>query len=241
LASLGLANGEVGQLLPVAALAPALRARGLLVHTDAAQAVGRVPVDVRTLDVDLLSVSSHKLGGPVGVGALWVRRGVTVRPQHTGGPQERDRRAGTEPVAAIVGFAAALTAATRTLAEDAARIAALRDRLWDGLAARVPQAERNTPPQDALPNTLNVTFPGCPGESLLVLLDLAGIAVSLGSACAAASPEPSHTLLAMGRDREAARRSLRLSLGPTTTADEIERVLAVLPGLVADVRARAAA
>jgi len=242
LVSVGLANGEVGSLAPVEEIAAGLAGRGVLLHTDAAQAAGRVPLDVRALGVDLLSLSSHKLGGPPGAGALWVRRGVRLAAQLTGGPQERGRRAGTENVPAIIGFGVAARLARVEQADVATRTAALVERLWQGLRSSVPDVLRNGPAAaPRLPNTLNLSFPGCAGESLLVLLDLAGIAASLGSACAAGSTEPSHVLRAMGRERAAARAGLRLSLGPTTTAADVDRVLAVLPDLVRQVRAGAAA
>jgi len=242
LVSVGLANGEVGSVAPVGAIAAALRGRRLLVHSDAAQAAGRIPVDVAALGVDLLSLSAHKMGGPAGVGALWVRRGVELAAQATGGPQERGRRAGTESVAAIVGFGVAAELARAELAAHAAAAVGLVERLWTGLCARVPGVVRNGPAEGPrLPNTLNVTFPGCAGESLLVLLDLAGVAVSLGSACAAGAAEPSHVLLAMGRDRDAARSGMRLSVGPSTTTADIDRVLELLPVLVAQARGEAAA
>jgi cysteine desulfurase len=241
LVSVGLANGEVGAVAPVAAIAEGLRGRGMLVHTDAAQAAGRLAVEVRALGVDLLSLSAHKLGGPAGVGALWVRRGVGLQAQLTGGPQERARRAGTENVAAIVGFSVAARLARAEQVRTAAVAGALIDRLWEGLRACVPDLERNGPVTGPrLPNTLNVHFRGCSGESLLILLDLAGIAVSVGSACAAGAAEPSHVLRAMGREA-AARSALRFSVGPSTTPADIEHVLAVLPGLVRQVRSGAAA
>jgi len=242
LVSVGLANGEVGSIAPVAEIARALAGRSVVVHTDAAQAAGRLPLDVGALGVDLLSLSAHKLGGPAGVGALWVRRGIAVAPQQSGGPQERGLRAGTENVAGIVGFGVAAALARAELDAAAAHMAALTERLWAGIRGRVPVAVRNGPlGGPRLPNTLNVSFPGCAGESLLVLLDLAGIAVSLGSACAAGAAEPSHVLLAMGRDTEAARGALRLSVGPGTTPGEVDRVLDVLPRLVAQVREQSAA
>lgn len=241
LASVGLANGEIGVVAPVTEIAGALRPRGVLLHSDAAQAVGRIPVDVGALGADLVSLSSHKVGGPAGVGALWIRPGTPLRPLATGGPQERGRRAGTEPVAAIAGFAAATAAVVADLPRESARQAALRDRLWHGLRARLPDVVLHGPVDGPrLPNTLNVGFPGCAGESLLVLLDLAGVAASLGSACAAGSPEASHVLLAMGLDTEAARSGLRLSSGPDTTAGEIDAVIDLLPRLVAQVRQVAA-
>ncbi len=242
LASVGLANGEVGSVAPLTEVTGGLRARGVLVHTDAAQAVGRLPVDVGALGVDLLSLSAHKLGGPAGVGALWVRRGVRLHAQVTGGPQERSRRAGTENLAGIVGFGAAARVARARLAGSAAAAEALVDRLWNGIRRALPEARRNGPATGPrLPNTLNVSFPGCAGESLLVLLDLAGIAASVGSACAAGAAEPSHVLRAIGRDAAAAREGLRLSVGPTTTAADVDHVLEMLPRLVAQVRTGAAA
>jgi cysteine desulfurase len=242
LVSLGLANGEVGSIAPVAAVTRALAGTGVAVHTDAAQAAGRMPVDVRTLGVDLLSLSAHKLGGPTGAGALWVRSGVSLVPTATGGPQERDRRAGTENVLGIVGFGAAARAARVELEVAAARMAELRDRLWTRIRSALPDAMPNGPTDEPrLPNTLNVSFPGVAGESLLVLLDLEGVATSLGSACAAGAPEPSHVLRAMGRSDTEARTGLRLSLGPSTTVDEVDRVAAILPRLVAQVRAGRAA
>jgi len=240
--SVGLANGEVGSVAPVATIAAALRPRGILVHTDAAQAAGRLPLDVSALGVDLLSLSAHKIGGPPGVGALWIRRGVALIAQLTGGAQERGRRAGTENVPGIVGFGVAARLALAERAASAAASEALVARLWSGIAARIPHAVRNGPTSaPRLPNTLNVGFPGCAGESLLVLLDLAGIAASLGSACAAGSTEPSHVLLAMGREREAARGGLRLSFGPGSTDADVDRLLDVLPRLVAQVRGGVAA
>jgi cysteine desulfurase len=242
LVSVGLANGEVGSVAPVVEIAAALGGRDVVVHTDAAQAAGRIEVDVAQLGADLLSLSAHKLGGAMGVGALWVRRGAVVTPQTTGGPQERDRRAGTENVVGIVGFGAAARAARTGLDEAARRMTSLRDRLWDGIRAALPDAVPNGPLDGPrLPNTLDVTVPGVAGESLLVLLDLAGVAASLGSACAAGAPEPSHVLKAMGRTDADARNGLRLSLGPTTTADEIAYVVETLPRLVAQIRAGKAA
>jgi cysteine desulfurase len=242
LASVGLANGEVGTVAPLAVIAAAIEGRGVLLHGDAAQAAGRLPIDVRALGVDLLSLSAHKMGGPPGIGALWVRKGVRIRAQLTGGPQERERRAGTENLAGIVGFGVAARMARARQVDEATAAGRLVEQLWQGLRAALPDVVRNGPASaPRLPNTLNVSFPGASGESLLVLLDLAGIAVSVGSACAAGAAEPSHVLAAMGRDADAARGGLRLSVGPTTTAADVDRVLAVLPALVAQVRAGVAA
>jgi cysteine desulfurase len=225
----------------VPSLAALAHAGGALVHTDAAQAVGRIGVDVRALDVDLLSCSAHKLGGPTGIGVLFVRRGVEVEAQVRGGPQERGRRAGTENVIGIAGFGAAARVAREGRSDLATRVAALRDRLWQGIRELAPETIRNGSDVAALPNTLNVTIPGVPGESALVLLDVAGIAISIGSACAAGAAAPSHVLLAMGRDRTAARSGLRFSLGWTSTAAEVDRCLEVLPGVIARIRSGRAA
>jgi len=242
LVSVGLANGEVGSVAPLEAIAAALVGRGIVVHSDAAQAAGRIPIDAGRLGMGLLSLSAHKLGGPTGVGALWARRGCALHAQASGGPQERGRRAGTENVAGIVGFGVAARLARAELAATSARTAALRERLWTGLRAALPDIVLNGPAgEPRLPNPLNVTIPRCEGESLLVLLALEGVAASLGSACAAGGAEPSHVLQAMGRNEADARSGLRLSLGPTTTDAEIDRVVAVVPRLVAQIRRGAAA
>jgi cysteine desulfurase len=242
LVSIALANGEVGAVYDVPRLARLAREAGALVHTDAAQAAGRLRLDVAALGADLLSLSGHKLGTPPGCGALWIRPGVSIRPALYGGPQERDRRAGTENVLGIVGFGAAAELAARELPEAVARMRRLRDLLWTLLCEALPDVERNGPDGDsALPNTLNLTVPEVAGESLLVRLDLGGVAASLGSACAAGSPEPSHVLLAMGVSRERARSGLRLSLGPETTEDEIRRGAAVIVDAVRQIRRGAAA
>jgi len=204
------------------------------------QALGKVAIDLR--DVELCSLSAHKIGGPTGVGALWVRRGLGIEPLATGGPQERGRRAGTENVAGIVGFGAAARIARLEVEASRSWVATLRDRLWAGIRTTLPDAVLNGPATaPRLPNTLNVTVPGVGGESLLVLLDLEGIAASLGSACAAGSAEPSHVLRAMGRSDAEARSGLRLSLGPTTTEDDVDGVVRVLPRVVAQIRAGRAA
>jgi len=242
LVSVALANGEVGTVVPLGSIVASLGTARPLVHTDAAQAAGRLPIAVRELGLDLLSLSSHKLGGPAGVGALWARRGVSLTPLVTGGPQERGVRAGTENVAGIVGFGVAAEIAGRDLERSVTHMQRLGDILWELLRTRLPDIVRNGPGSgQRLPNTLNVTVPGCAGESLLLLLDLAGVAVSTGSACAAGAPEPSHVLLAMGRDSETARAGLRISFGPATTVGEIERVADALPAAVRQVRAGAAA
>jgi cysteine desulfurase len=230
--SLMLANNETGNRYPVAEIAREARARGWLIHTDATQAPGKIPFQIKDLHVGLLSISAHKLYGPTGAGALWVRGGLELSPLQVGGHQERGRRGGTEGVAALAGFGAAAALAAARQPEDAARMAALRDRLWAGIAALEPAAACQTALEAALPNTLNVRFAGVDGESLLINLDLEGIAASAGSACSAGSLEPSPVILAMGVAPAAARGSVRFSLGRHTTQDEIDAVLALLPALL---------
>ncbi len=226
------ANNETGVVQPVEAIAERVRARGIPLHVDATQAVGKLPVDLERVPADLVSLSAHKLNGPKGVGALVVRDGSHWAPHLLGGPQERGRRGGTENVAGIVGLGVAAELAGRERVEGAARQAALRDRLWDGLRAKVPGLRRNGSESHVLPNTLNVCFEATAGELLLQLLDLEGIAVSAGAACASGSLEASPVLTAMGLTPEQARGSLRLSLGLGVDELQIERVLTVLPDLV---------
>lgn len=236
LVSVMAANNETGALFDVPAVCAAAHEAGALAHVDAAQALGRVPVDVCAWGADLVSISSHKLGGPAGVGALWVRPGVELSALMLGGHQERNRRAGTEAVWALAGFGAAAEAATRSLSAEAARLAALRDALWDGLVARIEGVHRVAPRARALPNTLHVWFDGADGETLLIALDLEGVAASSGSACTAGSLDPSPVLLAMGVPAAAARSALRLSLGWSTSEREVRHALDVLPGVVARAR-----
>ena len=232
LLSLMLANNEVGTLQPVEEIARAARERGVRVHCDAVQAAGRVPVDVRALGVDLLSLSGHKIGGPKGVGALFASREAVLRPILTGGSQEGGRRAGTENVAGIVGFGRACELAAAGLAEGAGCQGRLRDRLQRGIEERVPGARANGHPELRLPNTLNLTFPGVDGESLLMNLDLLGIAASTGSACSSGSVEPSHVLIAMGLSPREVSGSIRLSLGPENTEEEVDAALEALADVV---------
>ncbi len=236
LVSISLANHEIGTIQPIAELSRLTRARDIYFHVDAVQAAGKMPLDVMSLGVDLLSLSAHKISGPKGVGALYVRKGTRLSPLLRGGPQEREKRAGTENVAAIVGFAVAATVAARELEMSVAHCGQLLQQLWDGIVQRVPGAVLNSPTHQRLPNTLNVGFSDATGEGLLMGLDLAGIAVSTGSACAAGSLEPSHVLLALGRSAEEAKGALRFSVGKETTAQEIDRVLEVLPQVVERVR-----
>ncbi len=229
------ANNEIGTIQPIAALAKIARAHGALFHTDAVQSVGKIPVAVRALDVDLLSLSAHKFGGPKGVGALWIRRGVRLTSSQTGGRQERNRRAGTENVPAIAGLGAAARIAREKI--DAGHTqAALRDRLERGILDAVPGTSINGDTSRRVPNTTNISFDGIEAESLLIALDLEGVAVSTGSACSSGSLEPSHVLRAMGGSNARTRNSLRFSLGPENTPADVEFVLGVLPGLVTKLR-----
>lgn len=236
LLSLMHANNEVGTLQPVAACAALAHARGVLVHTDAVQSVGKVPIDVAALDIDLLTLSGHKIYGPKGVGALWIRRGTRLVSPMTGGKQERSRRAGTENVPGIVGLGLAARLARERLAVDATTQGALRDRFEAGVLARVPGTHVNGAASPRVPNTSNIGFEGIEAESLLIALDLEGIAVSTGSACSSGTLEPSHVLKAMGLPLPDTQNALRFSLGRHTTGAEIDRVLDVLPSLVARLR-----
>jgi cysteine desulfurase len=229
------ANNEIGTIQPIAALARIAHAHGALFHTDAVQSVGKIPVAVRALEVDMLSLSAHKFGGPKGVGALWIRRGVRLTSFQTGGRQERNRRAGTENVPAIAGIGAAARIAREKI-EAGHTQAALRDRLERGILDAVPGTSINGDTSHRVPNTTNISFDGIEAESLLIALDLEGVAVSTGSACSSGSLEPSHVLRAMGGSNARTRNSLRFSLGPENTADEVEFVLSALPGLVTKLR-----
>ncbi|WP_435769823.1 cysteine desulfurase family protein [Nocardioides sp. SYSU DS0651] len=232
------ANNEVGTLQPVDEVVAVAAEHRIPVHTDAVQAIGAVPVDFAASGVDALSVSGHKVGGPQGVGALVVRREVELTALMHGGGQERDVRSGTLDVPAIAGFAAAVEAAVKHQAEHAARLAALRDRLVDAVRRVVPDVELNGDPTDRLPGNVHLSFPGCEGDSLLMLLDARGIECSTGSACSAGVPQPSHVLLAMGRSADEARSSLRFSLGHTSTEADVDAVAAAIAPCVQ--RARAA-
>ena len=230
------ANNEIGTIQPIAELARVARDRGALFHTDAVQSAGKIPVNVKTLGVDMLSMSAHKFYGPKGVGALWIRRGLRVLPLLTGGRQERSRRAGTENVAGIVGMGVAARIAAGKMAEEGRRLATLRDRLEAGILRAVPGTAINGSPEARVPNTTNISFDRIEAESLLIALDLQGIAVSTGSACSSGTLEPSHVLKAMGFNAHRAQNSIRFSLGTSNTEAEIDRVIAVLPGIVDKLR-----
>ncbi len=230
------ANNEIGTIQPIAAIAEAAHARGALVHTDAVQSAGKIPVDVRALGVDLLSLSAHKFNGPKGAGALWIKRGTRLQPTMTGGKHERNRRAGTENVPAIVGMGVAAQLAGGKLASEGARLAALRDRLEEGILRAVPGTAVNGARAARVPNTTNISFDRVEAESLLIALDLEGIAVSTGSACSSGTLEPSHVLRAMGLPAHRTQNSLRFSLGLFSNELEVDRVVEVLPRLVEKLR-----
>ncbi len=226
------ANNEVGTVQPVSELAELAGAHGIPFHTDAIQAVGQVPVDFAASGAAALTVTGHKLGGPVGVGALLLGRDVACTPLLHGGGQERDVRSGTLDVPGIVSFATAVEVTVKDQQAYAARVGALRDELVERIRAAVPGALLNGDPERRLPGNAHFAFPGCEGDALLLLLDAAGVAVSTGSACSAGVAQPSHVLLAMGADDNLARSSLRITLGHTSTREDVDALIAALPGAV---------
>lgn len=236
LASVMYANNEVGVVQPIAELAAIARRKGVPFHSDAVQAPGWLPIDVQSLGLDLLSISAHKFYGPKGAGVLYVREGIAVAPLVYGGGQEFGRRSGTENVAGIVGLAVALEKAVASQTERAERARALRDRLERGILASIEDVRINGAGASRMPNNLNVSFAGADSESLLMRLDLEGVAVSAGSACTSGVLEPSHVIAALGIEPRWHEGVLRFSLGAGTSEQEIERVLVMLPGLVEAVR-----
>ncbi len=239
LISLMHANNEIGTLEPVAEVGRIAHERGILMHTDATQSVGILPVNVDALSVDLLSLSAHKRYGPKGVGALYIRKGSKLARIQHGGSHERNRRAGTENVPAIVGFGAAVTIALHTMNDEAARLRGLRDRLFEGLT-RFDGVHVNGHRTERLPGNVNVSFEGTDSESILLALDLQGVAASSGSACTSGSLEPSHVLSAIGLPPEIAAGTVRLSLGRWNTDQDVEAVLTMLPEILRSLRAAAA-
>jgi cysteine desulfurase len=231
------ANNETGAIQPVEEIGRIAAEAGVPFHCDAVQSAGKLALDVNRLGVSLLSISAHKMYGPKGVGALYVRSGVSSEPLLRGGHQERDRRPGTENVPGIVGLGKAAELARRSLADDASRIRALRDRLEESLLEKIPGARVNGDISRRVPNTSNLLFPGAAGEALVIALDLEGIACSTGAACSSGSIEPSHVLLMAGLSEEDARSSLRFSLGRPTSAEEIDRAISVIPSAVEHLRA----
>jgi cysteine desulfurase len=231
------ANNEVGTIQPIAEIGRICKERGVLFHTDAVQAVGHVPINVNEMHVDLLSLSGHKFYGPKGVGALYVRKGTRLSPLIYGGGHERGRRSSTENVPGIVGLGAAASLARETMAAEAEREIALRERLLNGIVERIPHSRVTGHPTQRLPNSASVVIEYVEGESMLLNLDFEGIAASSGSACTSGSLEASHVLLAMGLAHEVAHGSLRLTLGRQNTRDDVDRVLEVLPPIVEKLRA----
>src|SRR5271155_41324 len=231
LVTLGLANSEVGTIQDLAPLAARCTRIGALLHIDAAQAVGRIPVDVASLNCDLMTFSGHKFGAPAGIGALFVRDSARIAPTVFGGPHESSMRAGTPNLLGAVAFGAAAEAAMKAMGAESERIGSLASSLFARLRDAIPGLRLNGPLVGRLPNTINLTFPGVLGESMLIALDLEGVEVSMGSACAAGAVEASHVLRAMGRSVAEARSSLRISLGWSNTADEIEAVASIIPAV----------
>ena len=231
------ANNEVGTVQPVAEIARLCREKEVLFHTDAVQAFGAIPIDVEELGIDLMSVSAHKMYGPKGVGALYIKRGLKIPPLIRGGGQERNRRAGTSNVPGVVGFGEAVILAEKEMDKRVTHLTSLRDELIRGILERVDFVHLNGHPTHRLPNNVNVSFEFVEGESILLSLDLKGIAASSGSACTSGSLAPSHVLLAMGLPHEVAQGSVRMTLGTGTSADDIAHVLDTVPAVIERLRA----
>ena len=236
IASVMWANNETGTLFPVETLAELAHEAGALFHTDAVQVVGKIPIDLKTSEIDLLSLSGHKLHGPKGIGALYVRKGVRLRPLIRGGHQERGRRAGTENVPGIVGLGAAAALALANLSEENTRVKAMRDRLEKGLLQRIGNAFVTGDIENRLPNTTNIAFEYVEGEGILLLLDKEGIAASSGSACASGSLEPSHVLRAMKVPYTAAHGAIRFSFSRDNREEDVDHVLETMPSIIAQLR-----
>lgn len=237
LVSIMFANNEIGTIQPIKEIGQICRERKVLFHTDAVQAVGNVPVDVKEMNIDLLSLAGHKIYGPKGIGVLYIRKGVRIDNLIHGGGQERARRAGTENIAAVVGLGKAIELATKDLESHMERLSVLRDKLIDGILERVPYSYLNGPRGDKrLPGNVNVRFTYIEGESILLSLDFEGICASSGSACTSGSLDPSHVLLAIGLPHELAHGSLRLTLGDGSTEEDVDYVLEVLPGIISRIR-----
>lgn len=237
LISIMFANNEIGTIQPIKEIGAIAREKGVYFHTDAVQAVGHVPIDVQDMNIDLLSLSGHKLYGPKGVGALFIRKGVKIAPLMHGGAQERNRRAGTENVPGIVGLGKAVELANENMEASNERLVRLRDRLIQGIFSKIDHIRLNGHPTKRLPGNVNISFEYIEGESLLLSLDMKGIAASSGSACTSGSLDPSHVLLAIGLSHEIAHGSLRLTLGEENTEEDVDYVLEVLPDIVNRLRA----
>jgi len=236
LVSIMFANNEVGTIMPIAEIGEVCREKGVWFHTDAVQATGHVPIDVEKMKIDMLSMSAHKFHGPKGIGALYIRKGIRIPSLIIGGGQEKKRRAGTENVPGMVGMGVAIELAAQHMAENALRVGALRDKLIEGISSSIPDVKLNGHPSLRLPNNVNFSIRFIEGESILLMLDINGIAASSGSACTSGSLDPSHVLLAMGLPHEIAHGSLRLTLSEFTTEQEIDYVLDILPQIVQRLR-----
>lgn len=237
LVSVMFANNEVGTIMPIPEIAAVCHEKGVLFHTDAVQAAGHVPIDVKAMGIDMLSISGHKFHGPKGVGVLYERKGIRLPSYIIGGEQEKGRRAGTENVAGIVGLGEALELAVTNMSETSARMTRMRDRLIEGIEATIPEVKLNGHRTKRLPNNVNFSIKYIEGESILLMLDMAGIAASSGSACTSGSLDPSHVLLALGLTHEVAHGSVRLTLGDDTTDEDIDYVLETLPKVAHRLRA----
>ncbi len=236
LISIMFANNEIGSIQPIAEIGAFAKEKGIVFHTDAVQALGHVPIDVDEMNIDLLSASGHKLYGPKGIGMLYIRKGIKIKPFIHGGAQERNRRAGTENVPGIIGFGEAIRLANKELNEEKARLITLRDKLINGILTSIPHSRLNGHPEKRLPGNVNISFEFIEGESMLLLLDMKGICASSGSACTSGSLDPSHVLLAIGLPHEKAHGSLRLTLGHFNTEEEVDYILKELPPIVARLR-----
>ena len=237
LVSVMFANNEVGTIMPIPEIAAVFHEKGVLFHTDAVQAAGHIPIDVKAMGIDMLSISGHKFHGPKGVGVLYERKGIRLPSYIIGGEQEKGRRAGTENVAGIVGLGEALELAVTNMSETSARMTRMRDRLIEGVEATIPEVKLNGHRTKRLPNNVNFSIKYIEGESILLMLDMAGIAASSGSACTSGSLDPSHVLLALGLTHEVAHGSVRMTLGDDTTDEDIDYVLETLPKVAHRLRA----
>ena len=237
LVSVMFANNEVGTIMPIPEIAAVCHEKGVLFHTDAVQAAGHIPIDVKAMGIDMLSISGHKFHGPKGVGVLYERKGIRLPSYIIGGEQEKGRRAGTENVAGIVGLGEALEPAVTNMSETSARMTRMRDRLIEGIEATIPEVKLNGHRTKRLPNNVNFSIKYIEGESILLMLDMAGIAASSGSACTSGSLDPSHVLLALGLTHEVAHGSVRMTLGDDTTDEDIDYVLETLPKVAHRLRA----
>ena len=236
LVSIMLANNEIGTIEPIEEISKIVKEKNIILHTDAVQAVGKIPIDVKKMGVDLLSLSGHKFHGPKGVGALYIKQGVKITQHQHGGHHERKRRAGTENVPGIAGLGKAVEIAEKNIKRDTEHMLALRERLYNGIKKNIKDIKLNGHPEKRLPNTLNVSFKYLEGESILLSLDMEGVAASTGSACTSGSLEPSHVLISMRIDPADAQGSIRFSLGKDNTEEEIDYVIKVLPPIIERLR-----